>query len=135
MAELGDGETGNLRALLEAAGASGPLAAARERLRLRDAMAALARCGPPGERAEALAAAKDALVALAGTAPAGELPEILFGAAELLDAAPPLFGEAEVRALLRALGERGGADAQAQAVRLALARGLTRAHVAVLCPA
>lgn len=135
VAELGEGEVADLRALLEAAGGSGPLATARERLRLQRAMAALARRGPPGERAEALAAAKDAVLALAGTAPPQELPGILFGAAELLDAAPPLFSEGEVRALLCALDERGGGGAPAQVVRLALARGLTRAHVAALCPA
>ncbi|KAK9846384.1 hypothetical protein WJX81_002703 [Elliptochloris bilobata] len=135
VAGLDDGQVADLRAMLEAAGGCGPLAAAREQLRLQRAMAALARGAPAAERAEALAAAKDAVLVLARSAPADALPRILFAVAELLDAAPPVFSEGEVRALVRALGERGGDGPEAQAARLALARGLTRAHVAALCPA
>ncbi len=117
-------------------GAAGGLAYQRDRLRLQRAIASLSANAPPAERAEALAAAKDAVVALVRSAPdAKTLTLILFGAAELLDAAPPLFDAAEVRRLMDAVS--GGAEdgVEAQAVRLALARGLTRAHVAALCPA
>ena len=117
-------------------GDAGGLAYQRERLRLQRAMAALSGDPPPAERAEALAAAKDAVVALVRSAPDAETRVLtLFGAAELLDAAPPLFDAAEVRRLMEAVS--GGADdgMAGQAVRLALARGLTRAHVAALCPA
>ena len=134
LAGLGDGAAADVGALLAAAGGAAPLAAPAARLRLRAALAALAAGPPPGERATALEAARAAVLALAAAVPAAELPGVLFGVCGLLDAAPPLFGAAEVQRLMHAVARAGGGGLEAQAVQLALVRALTRAHVAALCP-